>query len=96
MEKIGVLLAGQLYDVAGGGDEFQGGDGAGEVAIFFARAMGGGAAGSGNGNVRERSEIVERVAFAVEERGELAVGDAGVHGDGAGLGIERGDFVERL
>ena len=35
-------------------------------------------------------------AFGVEERSELAVGDAGIDGDGAGLGVERDDFVERL
>ena len=34
--------------------------------------------------------------LAVGERGELAVGDAGIDRDSAGLGIERDDFVERL
>ena len=57
--------------------------------------MGRGGAGSGHGNVRERSEIVEREAFGVKERGKLAVGDASCDGDGASLGIERNDFVER-
>ena len=52
--------------------------------------------GSGDGNVGKRGEIVEGEAFGVEERGELAVGDAGVDGDGASLGVERDDFVERL
>ena len=96
LERVGVLLAGQFDDVAGGSDEFQGGDGGGEVAVFFAGAVGGGGAGSGDGDVRQRGEIVEREAFGVEKRGELAVGDAGIDGDGAGLGIERDDFVERL
>ena len=39
---------------------------------------------------------MECEAFGVEERGELAVGDAGIDRDSAGLGIERDDFVERL
>ncbi len=66
------------------------------LPFFLAGAMGGGGASSGDGNVRERGEIVEREAFGVEERGELAVGDAGVDGDGASLGVERDDFVERF
>ncbi len=95
-KKLGSPCARQLHYVAGGGDDFERGDGGGEVAVFFAGAVSSGRAGSGDGNVRERGEIVEGEAFGVEERGELAVGNAGVDGDGAGVGVERDDFVERL
>ena len=96
LEKVVVLLPREFHDVASGGDEFERGDRGGEVAIFSAGTMRGGAAGSCYGDVRERGEVVESETFGVEQRGQLAVGDAGVHCDGARLGIERDDFVQWL
>ncbi len=65
-----------------------GGDGGGEVAVVAAGAVGGGGAGSDDGDVRERGEVVEGVAAGVDVGSELAVGDAGSDGDGAGFRVE--------
>ena len=86
----GVELAGVR---AGGGDDLDGGDGGGEIAIPDARPVGGGGGAAGDGDVRQRGEIVEGKALGVEPRGEVAVGDAGADGDGGGGAVE-GDGSE--
>ena len=65
-----------------------GGDGGGEVAVVAAGAVGGGGAGSDDGDVGQRGEVVEGVAAGVDVGRELAVGDAGSDGDGAGFWVE--------
>ncbi len=99
-EVFGVLLGGDGEEFAVGGDELEGGDGGGEIAVGGAGAVGTGGAGSDDGDVGERGEIVEGIAVGVEPRGELSVGDSGADGDGAvggvdGHGVEgfEGDLV---
>ncbi len=82
-------------DGAVSGDELDGSDGGGEVAIFAAGAVGGGGAGSDDGDVRERGEVVDGEAAGVDDRGELAVGDACSDGDSVGFLVDV-DGVELL
>ena len=89
-ELVAIFFAGEVDEVAVGGDDLHGGDGGGEVAVVVAGAVGGGGAGSGDGDVRQRGEVVHGEALRVDatER-ELAVGDAAADGDGAGLVVDR-------
>ena len=82
-EGVGVFRAGDGVEAAVGGDDLHGGDGGGEVAVVAAGAVGSGGAGSDDGDVRERGQVVERVAAGVDVGSELAVGDAGSDGDGS-------------
>ena len=94
-ELVAVFGAGEGVELAVGGDDLDGGDGGGEVAVVDAGAVGSGGGGSDDGDVGERGEVVDGVAAGVDVGGELAVGDAGADGDGAGLGVEV-DGVELL
>ena len=58
------------------------------LPLCFAGAVGGCGAGSGDGDVRERGEIVEGEAFCVDVRSELAVSDVQPDGDGAGIVVD--------
>src|SRR4029077_5308963 len=58
--------------------------------------MGGSSAGAGDRDVRQAGQIVERESLFVEVGAELAVGDAGGDGNGAGLGVECDDLVHGL
>ena len=75
-------------DSAVSGDELEGGDGGGEVAVFAAGAVGGGGAGSDDGDVRERGEVVDGKAAGVDDGGEFAVGYACSDGDGVGFVVD--------
>ena len=94
VEEVAVL-AGEGVEGAVGGDELDGGDDGGEIAVFAAGAVGGGGAGADDGDVGERGEVVDGEATLVDIWGEGAVGDAGSDGDGVGGGVER-DGVEVL
>ena len=58
-ENVRVIFSGEFHDVAGGVDDFDGGDGGGEIAIFFAGTVRAGGDSAGDGNVRKRGEIVQ-------------------------------------
>jgi hypothetical protein len=68
----GAVAAVQLDDVAAGGDEFQAGDGGGQVLVGPARAVGAGRAGPGDRDVRQRGQVAQREAGAVQPAGEAA------------------------
>ena len=53
---------------------------------------------AGDGDVGQRSEVVQGVTLGVQDRTELAVGDARFDGDGGMIGasIEAHDLVETL
>ena len=57
--------------------------------------MRGGAAGAGDGDVWQGGEVGQREAVCLENGSELAIGDAGVAGDGAGRGIDLNGFQVR-
>ena len=92
---IGVFGAGEGVEGTVGGDEFEGADDGGEVAVVAAGAMGGGGAGSDNGDVRERGEVGDGEALGVDDGGELSVGDTCADSRGAGFGVDV-DGVELL
>ena len=58
-------------------------------------AVRGGGDGAGDGDVRQRGEVVEGKAARIDDGGEFAVGDAGADGDGAGFFVDV-DLVEVL
>src|ERR1700740_63075 len=90
------MLAGKGDDLAARTDDFEGRNGAGKVAVFFARAVRGGAARTGNGNVRQGSKVGEGEAFAVKIRSELAIGHPAGDGYRACCGVECYDVVHVL
>ena len=96
-EVVAVLLARDVDDVSVGGDDFKRCDLGGEVSVAWAGAVRRGGDGSGDGDVRERREVVEGVTLLVEPGRELAVGDASADGDGAGSLVDRhgGEGFER-
>jgi len=94
LEGIGVLLAGELNDVARTRDQFKAGNRAGEITVFLAGTMSGGAAGTSDGYVRQGCEVMKSVALGVKERSELPVGNAGVNGDGVIFGVDRDELVQ--
>ncbi len=51
-------------------------------------AVGGSGAGSDDGDMRERGEVVDGEAAGVDDGGEVAVGDACADGDGVGFVID--------
>src|SRR6266404_3654655 len=55
--------------------------------------MRGGAAGSCDGNMRQRGQIMQRKTFCVEVRAQLSVGDAGGDSHRSRLRIEGDHFV---
>src|ERR1039458_1499636 len=67
-----------------------------EVGVLLARAVRGGAAGSGDGDVGERSQVVQRKTLAVEVWAELAIRDARIDGHRAGGWVERHHLVHRF
>jgi len=92
-EGVAVFGAGEMDKIAGGVDEFERGDSGREVAELFSRTVSGGGDRAGDGDVRKRSEVVERKAFGVEVWAELAVGHSSGDGNGAGGFVERDDVV---
>jgi len=99
-ELVSISVAGQMEDVTGGGDDFEGANGSGKVAVVQAGAMGCGGDRTGDGDMRERCEIVKGVALSVDDGGELAVADSGADHDGAGMFVNldrieigKGDLV---
>ncbi len=56
--------------------------------------MGGGGDRSGDGDVGERREVVQRQALGVQQRRQLAVPDAALDGDRPGRTVDRHDTVE--
>src|ERR1019366_5148466 len=66
LEDLAVGFTRQFHHVACRRDDFNAGDGGGEVAVLLARAVRGGAARSGDGDVGERSQVVQRKTLAVE------------------------------
>src|ERR1039458_6066887 len=95
-EDLAVGLARQFHHFACRGDDFEGGDRSGEVAVLLARAVRGGAAGSGDGDVGKRSQVVQRKTLAVEVRAELAVRDARIASPRAGDWVERHHLMHRF
>ena len=72
-ERVAVLLAGEGHDVAVGRDELQGRDRRRQVAVPDARAVRRGGAGTGDGDVGQGGEVVQREALLVEIGAQLAV-----------------------
>ena len=70
-KALGVAFAGERVDLAIGADELERGDGGREISVVHARAVGGRGAGSGDRNVRQRGEVVQGEAGAVELQGEV-------------------------
>ena len=95
-EDFTIGLAREFHQLARCGNEFQGGHSGSEVAVFLARAVSRGAAGSGDGDVGQGSQVVQSKALAIEIRAELAVGDARFESYGAGLPIHRYHLVHGL
>jgi hypothetical protein len=75
-------------DVAGAGDHFERGDGGGEVSVVDTGAVGGGGAGSDDGDVRKGGEVVDGESFCIEPGSEQAVLHASADGDCGKAGVE--------
>ena len=95
-ECVAVLLARERQDVPAGRDEFQGRDRRRQVAVLDARPVGRGGAGAGDGDVRQRGEVVQREALLVEIGAQLAVAHAGFERHRARLGVQRDHMIHRL
>jgi hypothetical protein len=73
--EVGIASTGR-DDRAVRRDELQRGDRGREVPVSVARAVCGGRDGAADGDVRQRCEVVQRQAVAVQRPGELAVAHA--------------------
>ena len=92
-ESVAVGEARQGDEVAIALDELDRGDGDREVAERSGAVRGGGA-GARNRDMRQRCQIVERVALLVEIGPELAVADAALDRHLAVGGVEEQDAIE--
>src|SRR6185437_13397013 len=88
-DLVAIFFAGDVDNVAVGGNDLHRRDSGGEVAVFVTGAVCGGGTGSGDRDMRQRGEVVDSEALRVEIRSELPVGDAAADRDGASLGIDR-------
>ena len=62
-EGVAVFLARELRNLAFGGHDFKACNRRGQVAVVQARAVRGRGNGAGHGDVRQRGQIVQRVAL---------------------------------
>jgi Pentapeptide repeats (8 copies) len=72
-----VVLAAQLDPVTLGGDQGQPGHGGGQVLLGGARTVGGGGAGAGHRDMRQRGQVAQREALPVQPAGQLRVAQPG-------------------
>ena len=87
----GLVPAGQLKQVTVRGDQGQAGHGRGQVLVRGARPVGGGRAGAGHRDVRQRGQITQREAQPVQPPGDLGVAQPRGH-PGQGRGRVDRDF----
>ena len=89
-----LVTAIQPEQAAVGDDELDRPHGRGEGAVAEPGPVSGGGDRSGDGDVGERREVVERQALGVQQRRQLAVPDAALDGDRPGRTVDRHDTVE--
>src|SRR6202041_1111654 len=99
-EFFRIAGAREVDNVAAGVDEFDGRSRGSKIAVVEAGAVRRRCYGSGDGDVRERGEVVEGKAARIDNRGEVAVTNASTDGDGFGGSVEvdgvegvKGDLV---
>ena len=63
-------------DIAARSDQFESTDGGGEVAVGRAGAVGAGCGCSGDADMRQRAEVVQRVTGPMQLRRKLSIPDA--------------------
>ena len=96
MKSLAVFLARKFHHITGSGDELQPGNRGGQVSILDARAMRCCRAGPGDRNVRQRSQVVQRPAFALQNRAQFSVCHSGLDGHHARLRIQVDNLVHRF
>ena len=62
-----------------------------EGAATIARAVGRGRTGAGNGDVRQRREVMQSEPDGIQRAAQLPVADAPVHGQGPGRAVQEED-----
>ena len=77
-----------MHDLAVGGDDFERGDGGGEITVLNSGAVGCGRASAHRRDVGKGSEVVEGVSLLVDVGREGAVSDSCSNGDSLRLRVE--------
>src|SRR6185437_1017710 len=87
-ESIPIFIARKLFYSSVRSDKLDGGNCGRKIAAAHAGAMGCGGASSANGDMRQRSHVVERKPFCIENNCQIAIADARPYGGGACFRID--------
>jgi len=88
LKLLTVSFAGEDHGLTAGCHQFHCRDGSGQVPMAVSGPVCPGGAGACDGNMRQRSEVVEGVPFLVQPAGQVPVTNACLHSHSAALVIQ--------
>src|SRR5581483_1346317 len=95
VKHFAILSAGERSESAVGIDKFDGRNSGAEITVMNAGTVSGSRAGTDDRNMRQRGQVMQRVAVAVEKRRKLSIANTCPNRDGTRLGIN-GHLVQML